>query len=112
MTNITWDHIMMLLRCCLVYSANYEITIATYGWVNTYCGAETSYKDSRGIEWKTDEDFAKSGQNEQVTNNGLGVSEQMDALRFFRNLNKNCYSIPTPSKVRYLIQAGYFLWKL
>jgi len=105
---MTRNHIMILFVCNLVYSANYKITIATYSWVNIDCGAETSYKDSSGIEWKTDEDFAKSGQNKQVTNNGLDVSAQMDTLRFFRNLNKNCYSIPTPSKVKYLIRAGFF----
>ncbi|KAG1339178.1 putative LRR receptor-like protein kinase [Cocos nucifera] len=32
----------------------------------------------------------------------------MGTLRSFRNQNKNCYLLPSPSKVKYLIRAGFY----
>ncbi|KAK1286963.1 putative LRR receptor-like serine/threonine-protein kinase MEE39 [Acorus calamus] len=80
----------------------------TSGWITIDSGAETDYTDGHGIEWKTDDGFSNGGDSQRVKINGLNVSEQMGTLRYFPDCIKNCYTLPTPNKVKHLIRAGFY----
>ncbi|KAF8397572.1 hypothetical protein HHK36_016492 [Tetracentron sinense] len=91
----------------LVFFAVRALSQATYEWVNIDCGTETNYEDRYGLQWVTDDEFIWTGKNKQVSSSVV-VLEQMESLRFFTEQNKNCYSIPASTGVRYFIRAAFF----
>ncbi|KAF8402811.1 hypothetical protein HHK36_010902 [Tetracentron sinense] len=82
----------------------------TTRWVMIDCGAETSYIDQNGIQWRTDDEFIEAGENRIVNSSKyeVVVPQQMESLRIFTQKSKNCYSLPTTKDVRYLIRAGFY----
>ncbi|XWS28895.1 hypothetical protein CRYUN_Cryun25bG0111100 [Craigia yunnanensis] len=79
----------------------------TWDWKRIDCGSDSSYEDANGDTWKTDEDFIKTGDNKQVSQNSSSKVEQLNALRVFTEQNKNCYTLPTPTSTRYLVRAMF-----
>ncbi|XP_022728677.1 uncharacterized protein At1g24485-like [Durio zibethinus] len=90
-----------------IFFAQKAFSQDTWDWVRIDCGSDTSYKDANGDTWKTDEDFIKTGNNERVPQNIASKVEQLNTLRVFKEQNKNCYTLPTPTSTRYLVRAMF-----
>ncbi|MBA0582949.1 hypothetical protein Gorai_013833, partial [Gossypium raimondii] len=80
----------------------------TWDWVRIDCGSDTSYKDSNGDTWDSDDDYIKTGDNKQVASTSSSDIEQLNTLRVFSEQNKNCYTIPTPTSTRYIMRAMFW----
>ncbi|MBA0795127.1 hypothetical protein Gohar_006028, partial [Gossypium harknessii] len=80
----------------------------TWDWVRIDCGSDTSYKDSNGDTWDSDDDYIKTGDNKQVASTSSSDIEQLNTLRVFSEQNKNCYTIPTPTSTRYFMRAMFW----
>ncbi|XP_007016560.2 PREDICTED: probable LRR receptor-like serine/threonine-protein kinase At1g51810 [Theobroma cacao] len=79
----------------------------TSEWVRTDCGSGASYSDESGF-WQADEDFIRTGENYVVSLNSLTLLiQQFTTLRAFTEQNKNCYSLPNTTSIRYFIRATF-----
>lgn len=72
------------------------------------CGAPSAYQDTHGSNWDTDNNYVRAGQNRPVQSGNFNSQfTQLNNLRVFTELKKNCYKLPTSSLTRYLIRAGF-----
>lgn len=71
------------------------------------CGNNHSHTDEDGSHWQADGSFIRAGINAQISeyNDKYG---QFNDLRVFKEQNKNCYTLPTPTPGRYFIRAAFF----
>lgn len=72
------------------------------------CESDTSYKDSNGDTWDSDEDYIKTGDNKHVAAAGSSNIEELNTLCVFSEQNKNCYTVPTPTSTRYFVRAMFW----
>ncbi|KAK8550974.1 hypothetical protein V6N12_039649 [Hibiscus sabdariffa] len=80
----------------------------TSQWLRIDCGSATSYPDASGTLWQTDDDFIKTGENQMVSANNLLLADQFNNLRAFTIQNKNCYSLPATTSLRYFVRAVFY----
>ncbi|XP_042472313.1 probable LRR receptor-like serine/threonine-protein kinase MEE39 [Zingiber officinale] len=105
------DHALLLLQAQLLLISVLLFTNPSHGsseeWLLIDCGTRTSYTDGDGLRWQTDVGFISTGENNTVEK-GVFVTATQSTRRFFPTLLKNCYTINTPEKVKYLIRAGFY----
>ncbi|KAK1272248.1 putative LRR receptor-like serine/threonine-protein kinase MEE39 [Acorus gramineus] len=81
--------------------------VHTTDWLTIDCGAQSD-NNNNGINWTTDDRYIKTGENKQVLQNKTTLADQMLNLRYFKDQNKNCYTLPSFKDMKYLIRAGFY----
>lgn len=80
------------------------------GFVSIDCGAMggTSYQDSTGIWYVSDDSYIETGENYNIAQNYTSLSKQASTLRSFPNQTRNCYTLRNVTKdSKYLLRATF-----
>ncbi|KAJ3678992.1 hypothetical protein LUZ61_021156 [Rhynchospora tenuis] len=86
------------------------LSLSLTSFISIDCGATsgTSYEDSRGILYVSDDSYIDTGKNNKIDPKYTSPSNQASTLRSFPNETRNCYTLWNVTKgAKYLVRATF-----